>query len=476
MRNKDGRAGIVIVILAAIIVIALLPWYFIISRNLGFDLSGLWDSLSFETSVDGDDELNDGEEPDDDPALPPTPEPTSTPQTIGEPGYIIPLDETIISIAAEYPQLINEINEVLRRYDCVAAGLTAFNGETGEFFNFDFGYADLEARQPANDQTKFRISSLTKLVTVICAMSLVDQNLLDLDTDISIYLGYEAINSNFPDEVITPRMLMQHTSSIFDSGAFQTSRDRNSSESLRYLLERGTSFRRNQPGSVYEYSDFGYSVLGAICENVAGKSIDIFAREILFEPLGIDAGYVPGNIQNIEDIAVIYNESHAVTRSVQSQLDITQSDLLGHDLHLSQGNLTISALDYSRILAMLGNGGVLRDIRVLSSEAVREIYNIGRGTVANDQGFAMRYTLDDFLPGDGFFWNGGSAYGLFAQFFYSDARNTNKGIVVITTGATVSREPNEMIDVCTEVSAIVWRALLLSGADNTQSNNGQSDD
>jgi len=288
-------------------------------------------------------------------------------------------------------------------------------------------------------------------------MVLVDDGLVNLDTDISVYLGYDVKNTNFPGDKITTRMLMQHTSSVFDSGAFQLSRDRNSSESVRFLLERGSSFRRNQPGTNFEYTNFGYAILGAICENVSGKSLDTLAREVLFEPLDIDAAYIPRRLEDIENIAVLYNETHTVTRSVQSQLEIEESETLGHDLHLAQGNLTISMIDYARILAMLGNNGVLNDVRVLSPGSVRAIHEADVEGASYQQGLATRLSVGAFITGEGFFWHTGSAYGVYTQYLYSADPDVNRGVVVVTTGANTGRESNGMVGICTELSTISWR-------------------
>ena len=462
-----GKAGGLILILGAIILIALVPWIFILIGNLDLDIG-----LDFLSST---------EQPIPEIILPtatPPPTPAPTPAVVPEATPAPALEEIIIAIASEFPEVYEELNEIASQYNAVAVSLTAFDGNTGEYFTYEFGYADTEARRHVDTDTKFRIASLAKLTTVICAMVLVDDGLIDLDTDISIYLGYEVVNTNFPGDAITTRMLMQHTSSIFDSGAFQTSRDRNTSESIRFLLERGSSFRiSSRPGTDFEYTNFGYSVLAAVCENVAGVSLDAFAREVLFDPLGIDASYVLANQRDKENIAVIYNDRHLVTFSLEEQLAIEESGLLGHDLHLAQGNLTISTIDYARILAMLGNGGVYNNVRILSPASVRAIHDTNVEGAAYRQGLATRFSVGDFILDEGFFWHTGSAYGTFSQYIYTHAANSNRGIVVVTTGAMSERDTNGMVSLCTDMSAVLWFELWLGGRDNdSDENDDDSDD
>jgi len=465
---SKGSAGFkIIIILAVIIVIALVPWYFIITRNLDIDINLFERTPAQEEESTGPEASNPVVETPP-PFVEPTPAPTPSvdDEQEHEQEYepLIPLSETIADIANENPQLLKDRNTVASMHNAVAVSLTLYDGVTGEYYTYEYGYADIEGRRRVDADTKFRVASLAKLTTVICAMVLVDEGLLDLDADITIYMGYEVKNPNYQGTTITTRMLLQHTSSIFDSGVFQASRDRNTSESVRVLLERGTSFRRNQPGTQFEYSNFGYAVLGAICENVAGKTLDTFSREVIFDPLGIDAGYIPSKMRNTDNIAVIYNDRHEITRSVESQLETEESDILGHDLHLAQGNLTITVLDYARVLAMLGNGGALNGIRILSPEAVREIHITNVDGSTYQQGLGTRYSVGDFIQDEGFYWHTGSAYGTFAQYVYSGL--ANRGVVVVTTGATTGREPNGMVSVCSALSTLAWNAPGLINPDN----------
>ena len=471
MKGKNSKAGVTaIIILGVIILIALVPWVLIIAETISPSDSGEPTEEIIGNVTDEEDEPDEYLQDDDGSALEEEPEPLPEPEF--GPGYEIPLENRIVEISVEHPELFSEMNELSLRYNAVAVSVVAYDGETGEFFTYEYGYADTHEGRLVDSGTKFRVASLTKLVTAICAMVLVDEGLLDLDADVSIYLGYEVRNNNHPEDIITTRMLLQHTSSVFDSGMYQSARDRRAIETVRQLLENGSSFRRNQPGADFEYSNFGFSVIGAVIENIAGVSLDAYAREVLFDPLGIDAGYVPGNMRDTEDIAVLYNDSHEIMRSIESQLDIEASHTPGQDLHLAHGNLTISAIDYARILAMVGNGGILQSVRILSPDAVRQMHNADVTAHTYEQGLATRYSFGDFIHGKGFYWHSGSAYGAFTQYLYTLDNNTNRGIVVITTGATTGREQNGMISVCTSICALVWRELRFT--DHSAGQGGES--
>ncbi|MCL2249762.1 MAG: beta-lactamase family protein [Oscillospiraceae bacterium] len=490
MGNRSGKGLITIIVLGVFIILAVVPWFFVVTNLFGIELftgsdengdDGYYDELPpyiSQPEQEIEDELEDDyteipeeviEEPE------PPEEEDDTPQTANDP--IANVEMIVNPFSSEHNDIHRELNSIASEHNAVGVGLVAFNGSTGEFYTFEFGFADRENGRRVSVDTQFRVASLTKLVTAIAVMTLVDDELIDLDTDISTYFGFEVRNAHFPGTPITARMLLQHTSSIFDSGAFQVSRDRGSSESVRLLLERGTSFRRNEPGSNFEYTNFGYSVLSALAERVSGKTIDTLAREVIFEPLGIDAAFVAENLYDAENIAVIYNDRHGITRSIESQLNVRETGTPGHDLHLAQGNLYITLLDYARILAMLGNGGSIDGVRILSTAAVREMHITDVEGLAYEQGLATRFSFGDFIPGEGFFWHTGSAYGTFAQYVYNLDRN--QGVVVVTTGASISRLPNGMIDICSEMSRI---ALGLFGYanvdpnDETEYENGDDDE
>ena len=367
-----------------------------------------------------------------------------------------PSEPDVKDIALSNAELLKSLDSVAASYGSVAVGLAAFDGENN-FFTYQYGYGDVKARRPIDSETKFRVASLSKLTTAICAMALVDAGRLNLDTDISNYLGYEVKNPNHPSLPITSRMLLQHTSSIYDSNAFLSSRDANSSKPTKQLLDTGTSFRKREPGTQHEYANFGYAVLGVLCETITGKFLDDLAHELIFDPLGIDAAYILENLRETVNIAAIYNDNHALTMSVQAQLAVKSYGELGNDHHLAQGNLTISALDYAKILAMLTNDGVFQGVRILSKESVAAIHLTDVAAGPYMQGLMVRHQRNAF-EGNDVYWHTGSNYGTFAQFIYSI--ETGCGVVVVTTGADPSRESNGMVKVCSSLSKLVWNKSL----------------
>ena len=80
-----------------------------------------------------------------------------------------------------------------------------------------YGMADIENNTSVSNNTSFLMASVSKLFTGTALMQLQEDGVVDLDQDINIYLPFAVNNPNFPNTMITPRMLMTHSSSITDN-------------------------------------------------------------------------------------------------------------------------------------------------------------------------------------------------------------------------------------------------------------------
>ena len=85
-----------------------------------------------------------------------------------------------------------------------------------------YGEQQKTTHVPVTEKSYFRCASVTKLVTGIGLMRMMDDGLLDPDEDISVYLGYEAGNPRYPDVPITLRMLMSHTSGLNENSSYSS--------------------------------------------------------------------------------------------------------------------------------------------------------------------------------------------------------------------------------------------------------------
>ena len=148
-----------------------------------------------------------------------------------------------------------------------------------------FGFADLETRVPATPETRFRIGSVSKLLTATALMRLVQTGVVDLDAPIEHYLA--TLAPHLRD--ITLRQLAGHLAGIrhYRGGEFLSDTP---FETLRDALATfATDSLVAVPGARYAYSSYGYNLLGAVLEEVTGQPFtELLHREVL-APLGMTA-------------------------------------------------------------------------------------------------------------------------------------------------------------------------------------------
>ncbi len=171
-----------------------------------------------------------------------------------------------------------------------------------------YGWADPGEQIPVTRETLFLIASVSKPVTATIAMRLVDRRLIALDDDINLYLPFEVRNPAYPDEPITLRHLLTHTSSISDDAFYARITELVSvgdwpGSLTRFLTDYLTpggryyaadaSFDLVRPGTHAAYSNVGFALVGAVVESVAGISFESLSRAELFDLLGMTGQFRP---------------------------------------------------------------------------------------------------------------------------------------------------------------------------------------
>ena len=159
-------------------------------------------------------------------------------------------------------------------------GGTVLVAKDGEIvYRMNYGFKDKKRQISVDDQTHFRVASVTKMVSAMYVMQLVEQGLVDLDADVSDYLGFSMRNPHYKDTLITLRMLMTHTASVSRKSGIR-------GRTLESLLgTKSTSLYLNaMPGKKYVYSNLGAGIMGSIIESVTGKNINDAVTEGIFQP------------------------------------------------------------------------------------------------------------------------------------------------------------------------------------------------
>ena len=156
------------------------------------------------------------------------------------------------------------------------------NGKT--FLKYSFG--------GVSEKTCFRIASITKWVTAIGLMTLYDQGKLDLDKDISKYLGFKVRNPAYPNVPITARMLLSHTSSLSAKATnYHPDWSRIGKNGYNPIFDK-----KVKPGTKYVYADYNGALFGCLIEAITGESVQDYMDRVVFRPLGLTAAYSPKSL------------------------------------------------------------------------------------------------------------------------------------------------------------------------------------
>ena len=154
---------------------------------------------------------------------------------------------------------------------------------------------------PLTNDHKVRVASISKFVLTMAFMTLVEEGKVDLDADISNYLGFKLRNPNFPERIITTRQVLSHTSSIRDGAYYFMGLSENfqdffipggNNERSAAHFDSGNHFasEKNQgPGDYFTYSNLNFGILSGIAELVSGQRMDIFVKERLLDKLGLSS-------------------------------------------------------------------------------------------------------------------------------------------------------------------------------------------
>ncbi|MFZ6779590.1 serine hydrolase domain-containing protein [Undibacterium sp. Ji83W] len=307
-------------------------------------------------------------------------------------------------------QLVTQqLATIVAQPDTALSSLSVLAIKSGEVvYQQQFGQRYIDQQNPANslpvdNQTLFRVASVSKMVASIGAMCLVEQGKLDLDADISNYLGFKLRNPHYPDIVITTRMLLSHTSSLRDDGGYNFPADvtmqsflqpdgKNFAQGVQWAdpatAKPGENFA---PGLYFHYVNLNWGVLGTVMEAVSGQRFDVLMQNLVLQPLQIEGAYHPEllSADALSRLAVLYRKQANEVWNLQGPWvaqtdDFRNNPLLKRQLQsyrtgtnatLSspQGGLRISVQGLSRIMLMLMNEGELDGVRLLKPASVRAL-------------------------------------------------------------------------------------------------------
>lgn len=150
------------------------------------------------------------------------------------------------------------------------------------------GVRDVAARAPVTPDTRFRIASMTKGFTAMAILKLRDEGKIALDDPVSKYIP-ELATLKYPTRdspPITIRMLLTHSEGFPEDNPWGDRQLARSDATISAWMRAGIPFS-TAPGTAYEYSNFGFAILGQVVQRVSKRPYAEYVRDNILRPLGM---------------------------------------------------------------------------------------------------------------------------------------------------------------------------------------------
>lgn len=341
---------------------------------------------------------------------------------------IIPIAEDKIAGKYNHDEYQEKLEKIAKKYKAVGVSVATF--ENGKVID-DFCYGSaVKNLTPMSRDTKIRIASLSKIYVGLATMISVQEGIIDLDEDIGTYLGID-VKTKASGDVITPRVLLTHTSSLYDSQNISHTYY----DSMINRLKNGTAVRSIVSGNInnYMYNNYGIDVLGMVVEIANNKTLDEILTEKIYEHLEIDAAFYAGDVKDVDNIASTYYPNGEIGRSNKTMINWHRKNP-GQVGWGFAGGITTSAYDLAKIIALISNDGVYEGVRYLEPEIIDNLeYHEGNEVLDRWQCQPLFYDVDKYGQAEIYFHTG-SAFGVYSLAAYNP--ETKYGVAIVTTGAS----------------------------------------
>ncbi|TWI05964.1 beta-lactamase [Luteimonas cucumeris] len=336
------------------------------------------------------------------------------------------------------------------------------------------GLADVAAARRITADDPVRIASISKLVTAIGVMRLVEAGKLDLDADVSELLGFRLRNPAHLDTPITLRLLLSHRSSLTDAaGYYAVPLDGKVQDILDDPRAWDTA---HAPGTFFRYTNLNFPLVAAVMEKATGERFDLLMDRLVLKPLHVEACFnwascddataARAVVQYDAERKPVRDDHHGrrpdcpVNTARDGSCDLSQWRAGANgSLFSPQGGLRISANGLAKVGRLLLGDGEVDGVRLLKPESVQTLlqpvwtYAPGNGLTAEEdassqaeRGATCRYGLatqtlatprdgcrdDPFGDGIARVGHSGSAYGVLSGLWVD--RKAGTGVTYFATG------------------------------------------
>lgn len=337
-----------------------------------------------------------------------------------------------------------ELQHLMKKYEAIGLAVAVVkNGSL--IYSQSFGQKDREQQQPLAKTDIFRIASISKSFSATALFQLIEKGKLSLSDDFSKVVGFRVRNPNFPNTIITLKMVMSHTSSINDSEGYFNLDVIDPGKNVNWAK----CYNNYEPGKGYQYCNLNYNMIGTVIEKLSGERFDRYIKNHILDPLNLYGGYWVDGLESTR-FSTLY-EYNANTKifspsplAYNPRTEEISKYIMGYSTPIFSptGGMKITATDLAKYMTMHMFQGKYKGVRIISKKSARTMQT----KISEEEGYGLAIrTVSDLIPGKVMKGHTGSAYGLYSMMFFQPEEKF--GIVVITNGClpTYSNGYNEFL-------------------------------
>lgn len=230
--------------------------------------------------------------------------------------------------------------------------------------NKGYGYADVEKKRPVDpNRTVFRVASISKVITATAVMQLAEQGKIDLNKDLSAYLGDVRIPNRMDSPLTMKHLLTNSTGFEYGDGSELETGDLSREVSIKQYVSDNTPTVIRKPGEYYRYDNLGFTIQGYVMEQVTGKPFGTYVQDHIFKPLGMVSSDFRLTPEITKELAVPYN----LMGEAISTYATVPTELPG-------GGMLSTGSDMAKFMMAHLGGGKLGDATILKKETAAEMH------------------------------------------------------------------------------------------------------
>ena len=301
-------------------------------------------------------------------------------------------------LAAAFPEIERAFKSFVERQQFPGAVVgVIIDGEL--VFVKTAGVSEKPGDRPVTPETVFRIASMTKSFTAMAILKLRDEGKLSLEDPVAKYVP-ELKDLPYPtndSQTLNIRHLLTHSEGFPEDNPWGDRQLAQSDQTMREWMRKGIPFSTS-PGTAFEYSNYGFAILGQIVAKASGRPYDVYVRDNILRPLGMNASTFEMSAVPKDQIALGYRWENNAYKP---------EPILAHGSFGAMGGLWTNARDLARYVAFLMSAFPPRDEPEngpIKRSSAREMQQVWRMSNA----LAFRPTVDGPLQ----IGAGGYGYGL----------------------------------------------------------------